>query len=215
MAKTAALYDVFRRDFSFDLTVNPEYASQAGFHDLDGGPPLQSCSAQSYIEYAKHSRRMLDEVSMLEQMSGQLSGRDNLYLTIFTEMHREVVSNIESCPLYLLPINSIGAGCATYSFSESVEWMRFDGENDFNKYLTKLRYFPKQIEELIGCLKIGIETGYIASQAMCRKVAVQLRAIIEGGLDEFYAPIRGESGALLAAHPELLQVCLSTPISAS
>lgn len=48
------------------------------------------------------------------------------FFTYFYTQHEEIIRTYDESPLYLMPINSIGTGCATYGFIEAIEWMRFD-----------------------------------------------------------------------------------------
>jgi hypothetical protein len=61
-------------------------------------------------------------------------------------MHDDLVYNTDHSPLYYIPINSIGAGSIQFSFSESIEWMRFENKNDYELYLNRLNSFDKQID---------------------------------------------------------------------
>jgi hypothetical protein len=72
---------------------------------------------------------------------GQLSDDEILYAELFKTMHEECARNIDSCKMYLLPVNSMGVGGVLNSFVDTIEQMRFETVTDFDIYLAKLTAF--------------------------------------------------------------------------
>lgn len=199
------LSELFRRDWAFEMRDNPEFSSLSGFHDADKAaaveaeaqaqtgatqPALQRVSVAAYEARAAHSREMRREVQeILKSHLDQLTPEEVLYARLFENQHAEVETSIDLAPLYLFPINSMGAGGVLNSFIESVEWMRFETEEDYQRYLRRLRAVPDQIQEFKDCMKTGLARGYVASQAMLRNVDSQLLEMTSGSLPELHAPL--------------------------
>ena len=111
------------------------------------------------------------------------------YAPLFIQMHKEIIQNIERCPLYYLPINSMGTGGVCFSALESVEWMNFETVGDYDSYFARVESIPIQIEQFISVMKAGVALGYVASTAMTRHVENQLEGIISSNLPELFAPL--------------------------
>ena len=121
--------------------------------------------------------------------SDQLSKHDLLMAKLFRNQHSDIVFNIINCPLYLIPVNSIGAGGITFSFLESIEWMRFESMKDFKVLLNRIHFFPQQADEYITSLQEGIKRNFVASHPMIQGVENQLMEIINGTIPELDIPL--------------------------
>ena len=82
----------------------------------------------------------------------------------------ELAAAIESCPTYLAPLNSIGAGGICFSVLESFEWMPLVTACDVHAVLARLRAAPAQNQEYAIALRAGIAAGHVASAPMMRRV---------------------------------------------
>lgn len=180
---------------------NPEFASQAGCHDETPLIALQSLSSSAYKKRADHSRKMVQACRNIVAAGG-LTKEERVWASSFENMHETLADAIENCPLFYLPINTIGAGCVTFSFSESIEWMRFDSKKDFETYLRRLQRFPVQVNEVIETMREGVSKGFVASTAQTRGLDDQLKDIINGDLPELNAPLTSQT--ILSADDPLL-----------
>jgi uncharacterized protein (DUF885 family) len=134
-----------------------------------------------------------------------LTEEENIFAKLFENMHTDLINYVTNCPFYLIPLNSVGAGCVTYSFLESIEWMRFESVNDYAVYLKKLKCFHRQTEDIIDSMREGIRRGFTCSVDVCHDIVDQLDEIIEGDLDELNEPITStKSQEILKDTPELL-----------
>jgi len=201
---SARLKALFDEDWAFELGDNPEFASQAGSHDHDVAFQqfaLQSLSVAAYKARGSHSRRMASECKAI-LAAGGLSTEARAWARCFVGLHEDLADSIDECPLFYLPINTIGAGCVTFSFSESIEWMRFDNRGDFEVYLRRLQRLPYQVNEVIETMREGVSKGFVASTAQTRGLEDQLNDIITGDLPELNAPLQSQS--VLSADDPLL-----------
>lgn len=157
---------------------------------------LQDVSVEGYMRRKRHSEDMLKEAERFD--SSLLSKDELLILSLFTAMHRDLVNGIDQCPLYLFPINSMGAGGVLFSFVESVEWMPFNTSEDYEVYLQRLQACPKQLDQFVSAMKEGINRGIVASTAMIRDVESQLEKLIGGNFNELRVPLStAQASALL------------------
>jgi uncharacterized protein (DUF885 family) len=194
---------LFQEDWDWEMNDNPEFASQAGKFDTKPSVYLQNLSPASYTERSKHSKEMLAKIDAILSKGG-LTSHHSIFAQLFRNMHAELVESIDNHPLYLIPINSIGVGCVAFSFSESVEWLRFDSVNDFELYLKKLHAFHAQVDETIECMREGVKRGYVASKATVVEVESQLQEIIDGDLSPLKQPLETETAKVILSGSNLL-----------
>lgn len=203
---SAVLQALFDKDWQWEMIDNPEFASQSGDYNVvhEKGKELQCLSVAAYERRAQHSRDMVAEVSdILAKYS--LTPRQTLFANLFKNGHSELAEFVETAPLYLLPLNSVGAGCITFNFTESVEWMRFESVADFEIYRNKLIACRTQVDETIEVMREGIKRGFVCSAAQVHGMSEQLDGLVAGDFPELMDPLSSDSGLeILASAPELL-----------
>ncbi len=155
---------LYHEDWLWEINDNPEFMSQAGCSvtDPDWRPEmaLQHVDPASYQRRAEHSRLMVERAT--EIMSGTpnieelLTKEDIIIATLFTSQHNDIKDMIELCPLYLIPINSIGAGGICFSFLESIEWLNIDGKSEMDVLIARVKACPQQLDEFIESMREGI-----------------------------------------------------------
>lgn len=194
-APSEQLKQLFDEDYYNEVADNPEFGSQSGEHDLlltERCPnKLQDVSPQAYEKRGLYSTDMINRVKKLLSDNVGAFSSDELWLAeVFIKQHEDVVDAIKNCKMFLIPINGIGAGCVTYSFIESIEWMRFQSAEDYQLFLDRLIACPVQVDQFIEAFREGVRQNIIASFPMTRNVVEQLQANIDGGLPELTAPVR-------------------------
>ena len=143
---------------------------------------LQDVSPEGYKRRAEHHLEMVREMDELIKLySSSISNEMRIIATLFREQHSEAAIGIMDCPLYLMPLNSIGAGGICFSFLETIEWMRFEKIVDFETLYQRMFAYPLQASQYITSMKEGISRGYIASNAMTINVEKQIQDLLEGG----------------------------------
>jgi uncharacterized protein (DUF885 family) len=192
------LHGLFKEDWEWEMNDNPEFASQAGLRTATSGHCLQDVSEAGYQARKAHSAEMLKKMAVVDfTMFSSADAR--VYAPLFVQMHRDIVENIEHCPVYLFPINSMGYGGVCYSFLESIEWMPFDTLEDYDRLLARLKSAPVQMQQFTSAMRIGMEKKIVASTAMLRGVEAQLEEIIAGDFPEIRAPLKRPVAAGLSA----------------
>lgn len=112
-----------------------------------------------------------------------------IFNPLFVQMHRDIIFNIDHCPFYLFPINSMGYGGVCFSALESIEWMSFNNVNDYEALLARINSIPIQLEQFISAMQIGMKKHIVASTAMLRNVENQLEDLIKNNFPELRAPL--------------------------
>jgi uncharacterized protein (DUF885 family) len=213
---SAALQALFAEDFAWELQDNPEYAFQAGQFDVQyaAGKELQNVSPQAFLQRKEHSALMLQKMKEL-RAKYEFVGTEKIHCDLFVSMHEDLIAFVDTCPMYLLPINSMGYGAVTNNFLECVEWMRFETISDFNKYLATLKCFDTQMDQFIEALREGIRQNIIQSKDVAKDVIPLITSIIEGPLEELYAPLNNEASAAVINTDAGLKQAITEAIEAT
>eukprot|EP00931_Biecheleriopsis_adriatica_P077751 TRINITY_DN51256_c0_g1_i1.p1 TRINITY_DN51256_c0_g1~~TRINITY_DN51256_c0_g1_i1.p1 ORF type:complete len:592 (-),score=146.33 TRINITY_DN51256_c0_g1_i1:59-1834(-) len=183
------LQAVLDEDFQFQLRDNPEFASQAGFHQCDG--QLQDLRPQAWEARLEHNAEVLERLRRLDLPS--LDQTQKLRAQLLRAAIEDESRAIElGC--HLAPINSIGIGGGVHwNFLEVLEWMHFKTEEDFKRYLDRLLAFPEQAQGYQDLLAYGAGMrGMPASESMLRRVSQDLRKMIDSDLPELHAPLKSK-----------------------
>jgi len=175
------LQAAFAEDWAWEMNDNPEFASQAGEHDTlrPAGCALQGVAPQHYAQRREHSVKMAARLQ--EMLAGNsLTREEKVLATLVESQHTDMIHTFDTIPLYLLPLNSIGAGGVCFSFLEHLEWMRLETQADLETLVLRLEACPGQNEEFIESMREGLRRGFIASTAQLRRV----ESFFEGHADE-------------------------------
>ena len=161
---------LLKSDWEYSLSDNPEFSSQAGFHQHS--TKLQDLSPAAFQARLVHDRQVLTEVKQLLQTP---EGKDSLALQL---LEQDLANEIASFELgtHLYPVNSIGYGGVVNNFIEALEWLPDTEEEGF---VARLEAFPAQVTGYISLLQAGLDANEVASQAMVRKVETQLQEVID------------------------------------
>eukprot|EP00928_Gymnodinium_smaydae_P012386 TRINITY_DN14498_c0_g1_i1.p1 TRINITY_DN14498_c0_g1~~TRINITY_DN14498_c0_g1_i1.p1 ORF type:complete len:617 (+),score=112.26 TRINITY_DN14498_c0_g1_i1:84-1853(+) len=191
------LRQLLSEDFDFQIQGNPEFATQAGFHAHDAF--LQSLTPVTFDQRVEHNKEMCSRLSaILEESkaseSGKLSDAELLHARLFQDAVETETRGIEVGG-HLMPINSIGNGGVHESFLELLDWMRFEDEEDFEKYLERLMSFPGQVADFTDLLAYGAcMKGRSASKAMMYRVEERLQELLDGAaLKALRQPLEGKT----------------------
>lgn len=182
------LHRLFKEDWDWEMRDNPEFASQAGLRTASSGHCLQDVSEAGYEARKAHSAEMLKKMSAVD-FTMFTSEDARVFAPLFVKMHRDIIENIQHCPVYYFPINSMGYGGVCYSLLESVEWMPFDTLEDFDSLLARLKSAPLQMQQFTSVMRAGMAKKIVASTAMLRGVESQLEEIISGDMPQLRAPL--------------------------
>eukprot|EP00747_Dinoflagellata_sp_TGD_P165731 gnl/TRDRNA2_/TRDRNA2_187458_c0_seq1.p1 gnl/TRDRNA2_/TRDRNA2_187458_c0~~gnl/TRDRNA2_/TRDRNA2_187458_c0_seq1.p1 ORF type:complete len:629 (+),score=115.72 gnl/TRDRNA2_/TRDRNA2_187458_c0_seq1:88-1887(+) len=191
------LVALFEEDFEFQMHDNPEFASQAGFHQYDSR--LQDLSPAAFELRVEHNAETQARLAKIDLSA--LSASDRLYADLFAAAIAGETRCLElGC--HCLPINSIGCSGVHENFLEVVEWMRFETEDDFKIYLNRLMAFADQVDGYCNLLAYGCGMrGMSASKSMLRRIPDRLKELVSGEADAILlAPLEGKE-----LNPELVE----------
>lgn len=176
---SAALRALLALDFAFQHADNPEFASQSGNHRGGLAARLQDLSPAAFRLRRDHDAMVLKRAMAIDA-SALDSDTDRLHLRLFVaDVRCELDAFSLGC--HLTPINSIGYGGVVNNVLEALDWNEDATASRANLVSRVLRVeaFPRQCQQYIELLRHGAARGVLASKAMVRKAADQIRAIAD------------------------------------
>jgi len=186
---------LFEADFERQLWDNPEFATQAGFHQYDG--ELQDLTPWAWETRVKHNMDVRAALEKLDLNDASVSDTDRLYAELLLDAADGETRGIElNC--HLAPLNSVGAGGAVHeNFFELLEWMVFETEDDLKTYVSRLGAFAEQASQFRDLLargtgKEGGRQRMPAPQFMVRELRDRIKALVDSDLDILREPLKGK-----------------------
>eukprot|EP00930_Biecheleria_cincta_P084084 TRINITY_DN73578_c0_g1_i1.p1 TRINITY_DN73578_c0_g1~~TRINITY_DN73578_c0_g1_i1.p1 ORF type:complete len:608 (+),score=99.11 TRINITY_DN73578_c0_g1_i1:39-1862(+) len=174
------LQSLLDEDFQFQLKDNPEFATQAGFHEHDS--QLQDLSPKAWEARLSHNAHVLGRLGAMDTTSlpGSLKLRAQLLRAALEDESRAI-----ELGCHLTPINSIGIGGVHWNFLELTEWMLFQSDEDIKCFLDRLNAFPAQVQSYQDLLTYGAGTRRMsASRSMIRRVTEHLQELVASNVPQ-------------------------------
>src|SRR5713101_2278670 len=191
--------------WEFFLAEFPTYATYLGDHRYDD--KLEDVSETHFHSRVQKTKVFLDQLHSQKKPS---SSADRLSYELF---ERELTDKLEEAKFqpFLQPISQQEG--AHIEFPQLITYHPFNTVRDFENYLSRLRCFPRLVDQLISCMEKGIRSRIVPAKIVVEKIIPQMDAHIvdDPELSEFYKPFAAsesmksskESGRL---HDEAKQV---------
>jgi len=168
--------------WEFLLVEFPTYATYLGDHRYDD--KLEDASENHFHTRILKTREFLDQ---LHNHAKPSSPADRLNYELF---ERELTDKLEEAKFqpFLQPISQQEG--AHIEFPQLITYHPFNTVGDFENYLSRLRLFPRLIEQLISCMEKGMTRRIVPAKIVVEKVVPQMEAhIVENPeRSEFYKP---------------------------
>lgn len=148
-SKLNALFDEF---WNWRLEEFPEFATQAGFHNADD--KLESYEIGSFQKRNEKCVEFLDAANSLLENVNLLQPQEITYLEEFISDLDTYVKGFQHKP-FLHPINCMEG--PQIDFENLISWMTFETEKDYRKLIARFISFPRQVDDIIAIMKIGMK----------------------------------------------------------
>ena len=165
------LHALFDEDWQWNLQQYPESATLLGDNRYNDRVTDYSFDA---IERRKaHEREMLDRAQKIDR--SQLAGQDAISYDLFL---RDKKLNVEGgrFPIEYMPIDQMNG--VQISFGQLAGSTPFRNDKDYDDYVARLAAFSRQIDQLIGLMRRGIETKWVPAAVPLRSVPAQIEGQI-------------------------------------
>jgi prolyl oligopeptidase len=159
------LYDDY---WEFILKEYPLTATYLGDHRYDGS--LEDASEEAFDRRVAQSKKYLDRLRRIKKPSPK---PDQLNYELF---ERELEDNLESAKFrpYLTPVTQQSG--LQIDIPELVTYHPFGSVSDFENFSSRLRVFPRLVDEVIQSMRTGIRAGIVLARVTAEKIIPQLEA---------------------------------------
>ncbi len=161
------LYDDY---WEFILREYPLSATYLGDHRYDGA--LEDASEGAFLRRVALSRKYLAQLRSIEKPS---SKPDLLNYELF---ERELEDNLEAAKFrpYLTPMTQQSG--LQIDIPEMVTYHPFRSLLDFENFSSRLRAFPRLVDQAIESMRMGIQAGIVLAKVTTEKIIPQLETNI-------------------------------------
>ena len=165
------LHALFDEDWQWRLEQFPEAATFLG--DNRYNDRLTDLSLEAIQRRKRHEREMLDRIQKIDH--SKLAGQDLISYDLFLQEKKLNVEG-ERFSSELMPVNQMEG--IQLSFPQLVGSTPFRNMEDYKKYLARLAAFPKQVDQIIELMKLGIEKKWTPPALPLRSVPSQIEGQI-------------------------------------
>jgi uncharacterized protein (DUF885 family) len=181
---TKALYDLFGREWEYQLEQNPTRASSLG--DRRWNDRWRDVSLEATKRRHDHTVEVLGQLARVDRSS--LSSRDQLNYDLFK---RDYETSVEEYKYrwYLVPLNQRG-GIQTEN--ELADALRFETVKDYEDWIARLKAFPTYMDQTMALMREGIRVRMVLPKVIMQRVPAQIDKQIVANADQslYYKPFK-------------------------
>ena len=170
-------HEILDEQWENGIVNSPEWATQLG--DNRFNDRLNDASYQTILIRQEETKVLLKKVKNIDR--SKLSEDDQLNYDLYIHGIEKQIEGFQYLS-YLIPIDQMGG--IQISFAGISNYMPFKNVSDYENYLSRMRAFPKKIDQTIDLMKRGIETSWVPPQNVLKPVPVQIKAQFEKPMKE-------------------------------
>ncbi len=195
---SAAMWQLFEEYHAWQLTESPEMAMRQGEY--------ANADRVDEVGLAAIERRHAARQKFLQRLraidTSGFDGDDALNLALF---EREIAQIVEGHQfrIFLAPLTN-RSGLHT-EVPEMGTFARFASAQDYENYLRRLELIPRQIEDTIELLRLGLEAGITPPGIAIQGLPEQIQALTENGLDALAEPFDRLPASVTPEQADLLR----------
>jgi len=179
-----ALEDLFNNYRAFQLAQYPEYATYQGDHRYDDRlTDLSPAAEKSRTDSLSGFLRVAESID-----ASALNDTSRVSLELFKKLMQNAVKSA-SFDTWLMPLGQQEG--IHIDFPQIIETQPLQHAQEYDKYLLRLRGFPKQVADVIANMKTGIQQGMVPPVFIAKQVLDQVSSLARMPVEEtpFLIPI--------------------------
>jgi uncharacterized protein (DUF885 family) len=195
----AALHALFDREWEWELTQDPLWASYLG--DRRWNDQWPDISSASLAARHAHRQSVLKDLDALPRT--ELSSADRLNYDLFRHQYQMTVEGFQHRQ-HLIRTSTLD-GVQTAEFV--VDSLRFQTVKDFDDWLARLETFPAYMDQNIALMREGMKTNVLLPKIIAERVRPQIVQLATQPPEQsgYYRPFRTIPSSLPAAERERLE----------
>ena len=198
LTRSTTLHALFDREWEWELTQDPLWASYLG--DRRWNDRWPDISLKALDARQEHRRAVLKDLELVPR--AQLSPADRLNYDLFK---RQYEMSVEGYPhrFHLIRTSTLDGVQGTESVVDS---LRFDTVRDFDDWLARLDAFPAYVDQNIDLMREGMRTNVLLPRIIGERVRPQIQQLATQAPEEsgYYRPFRNIPGSISAADRDRL-----------
>jgi len=194
----AELHAIFDREWEWELTQDPLWASYLG--DRRWNDQWPDISAAALAARQAHRESVLKSLSAIPR--AQLPAADRLNYDLFLYQYQMAVEGFQHRQ-HLIRTSTLDGVQGTESLVDS---LRFQTVKDFDDWLARLEAFPAYMDQNIALMGEGMKTNVLLPKIIAERVRPQIVQLATQPAEEsgYYRPFRTMPGSVSAADRDRL-----------
>lgn len=172
-----ALADLIDEQWEYTLRTSPEYASILGDKRYNDQSSDNSAAGQKAQNEA--DRKFLARFKAIETMG--FSDQEKLNRELMIKNLRDSIEGYESME-WQMPVNQMG-GIHLFS-AQFPSYLSFTTAKDYDDYIVRLKHFPRQMDDTIAVMRLGMKAKLMPPKFLLQKVADQASGIASTPVDK-------------------------------
>ncbi len=194
----AALHALFDREWEWELTQDPLWASYLG--DRRWNDRWEDISTGALAARQAHRESVLTHLAAIPR--DQLSPADRLNYDLFRHQYQMTVEGFQHRQ-HLIRTSTLSGVQGTEFVVDS---LRFQTVKDFDDWIARLDAFPAYMDQNIALMREGMKTNVLLPKIIAERVRPQIAQLATQPADQsgYYRPFRSIPSSLPAADRERL-----------
>ncbi|HWW61016.1 MAG TPA: DUF885 domain-containing protein [Thermoanaerobaculia bacterium] len=205
-----ALNDLLEEQWQYTLRTSPEYASILG--DKRYNDQVSDLSERAALEQHEDAKKYLARFEAIKPAG--FSEQEQLNRELMIRDLREGLEG-DKFKAWRMPVNQMGGIHLNAARFPSL--LSFTSSKDYDDYITRLRQFPKQIDDTIANMRRGMAEKMMPPKFLLEKVADQAEGFTKQEADKspFAAPLAKMPDTIPAAEQERIRTALVETVRTS
>ena len=194
----AALHAIFDREWEWELTQDPLWASHLGDRRWNDRWPDMSMAAIN----ARHAHRESVLTELTSFPREQLSADDRLNYDLFRHQYQMTVEGFQHRQ-HLIRTSTLDGVQGTEFVIDS---LRFQTVKDFDDWLARLDAFPTLVDQNIALMREGMKSNVLLPKIVMQRVRGQIEQLVSQTAEQsgYYRPFRNIPADISAADRDRL-----------
>ncbi len=195
------LHDLFDREWAFRVSENPLLATSVGRHEYDDRLPVIGSVDQR--RRGETWRGFLAELRRMDR--AELSVGDRVNYDIFEQQLEVLVAEIEFRS-YEIPLNADSG--FHMSFARLPVNVPLRTAADFENYLSRLRAFPKYMDQQIANMRAGMDRNFVLPAVVLEgyEATIAVHVVGDPADSVFFRPFHDMPASILKSTREALNL---------
>ena len=177
ISESEKFHELLEEQWNKGIVDHPEWATRLG--DDRFNDKLNDVSYDMVIKRQDENRELLQKVEAIDR--SKLDKEDQLNYDLYINGIKQSIEGTTFLS-YLMPIDQMGG--IQIGFAGISDYMPFKTIRDYNNYISRLKAFPKKVNQTIDLMQRGLDSGWLPPKIVLSAVPEQIRSQFETPSEE-------------------------------